>query len=142
MAIIIKGSKSNKHNIIGVCLSGLQSVVEQVQRLAPSGHFAKTINISEYPEDSGEMIFFADTDGIAQINTKELEVVDPKMPEDKIASDFEMGYAASKIFAQTLGATKGKKSLPERVTDYYYRVTRPEPCLPSYSAFRPLDVAY
>ncbi|THV84373.1 hypothetical protein D6D29_03189 [Aureobasidium pullulans] len=136
MAIIIKGSKSNKHNIIGVCLSGLQSVVEQVQRLAPSGHFAKTINISEYPEDSGEMIFFADTDGIAQINSKELEVVDPKMSEDKIASDFEM------IFAQTLGATKGKKSLPERVTEYYHRVTRPEPWLPSYSAFRPLDVAY
>ncbi|THY28209.1 hypothetical protein D6D00_04338 [Aureobasidium pullulans] len=142
MAIIIKGSKSNKHNIIGVCLSGLQSVVEQVQRLAPPGHFAKTINISEYPEYSGEMIFFADTDGIAQINSKELEVVDPKMPKDKIASDFEMGYAASKIFAQTLGATKGKKSLPERVTEYYHRVTRPEPWLPSYSAFRPLDVAY
>ncbi|THY11391.1 hypothetical protein D6D02_05790 [Aureobasidium pullulans] len=138
MAIIIKGSKSNKHNIIG----GLQSFVEQVQRLAPPGHFAKTINISEYPEYSGEMIFFADTDGIAQINSKELEVVDPKMPEDKIASDFEMGYAASKIFAQTLGATKGKKSLPERVTEYYHRVTRPEPWLPSYSAFRPLDVAY
>ncbi|THW04699.1 hypothetical protein D6D26_02586 [Aureobasidium pullulans] len=138
MAIIIKGSKSNKHNIIG----GLQSFVEQVQRLAPPGHFAKTINISEYPEYSGEMIFFADTDGIAQINSKELEVVDPKMPEDKIASDFEMEYAASKIFAQTLGATKGKKSLPERVTEYYHRVTRPEPWLPSYSAFRPLDVAY
>ncbi|THV97480.1 hypothetical protein D6D25_09070, partial [Aureobasidium pullulans] len=96
--------------------------------------------------------FFADTDGIAQINSRELEVVDPKMPEDEIASDFEMntlldafytkGYAASKIFAQTLGATKGKKSLPERVTKYYHRVTRPEPWLPSYSAFRPLDVAY
>ncbi|THV88254.1 hypothetical protein D6C86_09994 [Aureobasidium pullulans] len=90
------------------------------------------------------MIFFADTDGIAQINSKELEVVDPKMPEDKIASDFRMntlldafytkGYAASKIFAQTLGATKGKKSLPEAVTEYAW--------LPSYSAFRPLDVAY
>ncbi|THV64353.1 hypothetical protein D6D28_09973 [Aureobasidium pullulans] len=86
----MKGSKSNKHNIIGVCLSGLQSVVKQVQRLAPPSHFTKTINISEYPEYSGEMIFFADTDGIAQINSKELEVVDPKMPEDKIASDFEM----------------------------------------------------
>ncbi|TIA52530.1 hypothetical protein D6C77_08476 [Aureobasidium pullulans] len=113
MAIIIKGSKSNKHNIIG---------------------------------------FFADTDGIAQINSKELEVVDSKMPEDKIASDFEMntlldafytkGYAASKIFAQILGATEGKKNLPERVTEYYHRVTRLEPWLPSYSAFRPLDVAY
>ncbi|THZ15089.1 hypothetical protein D6C91_06977 [Aureobasidium pullulans] len=103
MAIILKGSKSNKHNIIGVCLSGLQSVVEQVQRLAPSGHFAKTINISEYPEDSGEMIFFADTDGIAQINTKELEVVDPKMPEDKIASDFEMNTFDIEILLYTLG---------------------------------------
>ncbi|THZ92108.1 hypothetical protein D6C83_09282, partial [Aureobasidium pullulans] len=147
------------HNIIGVCLSGLQSVVEQVQRLSPPGHFAKTINISEYPEYSGEMIvleglseFFADTDGIAQINSKELEAMDPKMPEDKIASDLEMntlldafhtkGYAASKIFVQTLGATKGKKSLPERVTEYYHRVTRPEPWLPSYSTFRPLDLAY
>ena len=57
-------------------------------------------------------------------------------------SFYTKGYAASKIFAQTLGATKGKKSLPERVTEYYHRVTRPEPWLPSYSAFRPLDVAY
>ncbi|THY82268.1 hypothetical protein D6C92_10087 [Aureobasidium pullulans] len=156
MAIIIKGSKSNKHNIIGVCLSGLQSVVEQVQRLFPPGHFAKTINISEYPEYSGEMIVL---DGLSEILTalprstprSSRLFVDPEMPEDKIASDFEMntlldafytkGYAASKIFAQTLGATKGKKSLPERVTEYYHRVTRPEPWLPSYSAFRLLDSA-
>lgn len=34
--------------------------------------------------------FLAGTDGIAQTNSKELEVVDPKMPEYEIASDFEM----------------------------------------------------
>lgn len=65
MAIIIKGSKRNKHNIIGVCLSGLQSVVEQVQRLSPPSHFAKTINISEYPEYSGEMIVL---DGLSEVH--------------------------------------------------------------------------
>ncbi|THW60471.1 hypothetical protein D6D20_05767 [Aureobasidium pullulans] len=114
MAIIIKGSKSNKHNIIGVCLSGLQSVVEQVQRLAPPGHFTKTINMSEYPECSGEMIFFADTDGIAQINSKELEVVDPKMPEDKIASDFEMVKSRTRSSTHsTPRDTRLRRSLPK-----------------------------
>ncbi|THY69255.1 hypothetical protein D6C87_07794 [Aureobasidium pullulans] len=76
--------------------------------------------------------FFADTDGIAQINSKELE--DGQEQNTLLDAFYTKGYAASKIFAQTLGATKGKKSLPEAVTEYAW--------LPSYSAFRPLDVAY
>ncbi|CAD0058601.1 unnamed protein product [Aureobasidium pullulans] len=134
MAIIIEGSKSNKHNIIGVCLSGLQSVVEQVQRLSPPGHFAKTINISEYPEYSGEMIVL---EGLSEINSKELEAMDPKMPEDKIASDFEMVKSRTRSSTHStprdtrLRRSLSKPSVPPRARKVSQKDT-----------FRPLDLAY